>query len=478
MCDTFIILPEFTKNDKLLFGKNSDREPDEVQNVIFIKGRKHDSLEKEKCTYLTLPQAEETYDTILFQPFWMFGGEMGVNQFGLVIGNEAVFTTEPLSDKGLLGMDMIRLALTRKKTAKEALDYIIYLLETYGQGGSCGYHNKKMNYHNSWLIGDPNEAYVLETAGKYWVWKKVESHYSISNVLTIEDDYDEVSEGAIENAIKMGRCKSKEDFSFRKAYIARGLNMIALENRGAKGDERISFHYGRIEKIIKEKEAGTGEGVDLFDMMEILRHHHKEKDGIYYPGKDGSMEDICMHSKISLLRPSQSVNSLIVESGKDLTRIFTTFGSAPCIQLYRPLFLYPNLENDKNAENLDINQELDGCIPGKETYTENSAWWRLERFHRIVLKDYVNRTKIYKAERDETEKRFVNEFMKIDPKDINSLKEFVKKSFKESEELLKKWADKIKEFSHENPNMKSAENKSFLKKWDKISRENKIPDLF
>jgi dipeptidase len=89
--------------------------------------------------------------------------------------------------KGLLGMDIIRLALERTKSSKEALNFIINTIETYGQGGNASYEHK-MLYSNSFMIADPNEAWVLETAGKYWVAKKVEDFYTISNALTISDD--------------------------------------------------------------------------------------------------------------------------------------------------------------------------------------------------------------------------------------------------------------------------------------------------
>ena len=59
---------------------------------------------------------------------------MGCNEFGLNIGNEAVFTREPYGEDALIGMDMVRLALERCRTSKEALMYIIKLLGENSQG--------------------------------------------------------------------------------------------------------------------------------------------------------------------------------------------------------------------------------------------------------------------------------------------------------------------------------------------------------
>jgi secernin len=83
--------------------------------------------------------------------------------------------------------------LERSKTAYGAMHVIIELLEKYGQCGDCEYQGEwgKANYHNSFLIADPSEAWVLETAGRYWVAKKL-THgvYSISNIYSIENDWD------------------------------------------------------------------------------------------------------------------------------------------------------------------------------------------------------------------------------------------------------------------------------------------------
>ena len=60
------------------------------------------------------------------------------------------------------------LGLERSRTAKEALDVITSLLETYGQGGVCSESPGRMTYHNGFLIADTKEAWVLETASNHW----------------------------------------------------------------------------------------------------------------------------------------------------------------------------------------------------------------------------------------------------------------------------------------------------------------------
>ncbi len=38
MCDTFVALPKSTSNGYLLFAKNSDRDPNEAQELVIVEG--------------------------------------------------------------------------------------------------------------------------------------------------------------------------------------------------------------------------------------------------------------------------------------------------------------------------------------------------------------------------------------------------------------------------------------------------------
>src|SRR5262245_45472149 len=98
----------------------------------------------------------------------MWGAEMGVNQHGVAIGNEALHAKTPAQRRrALIGMDLVRLGLERAATAKQAVEVMIELLERHGQGGDCG-HLGRFYYNNGFIVADPAEAYVLETAGRWW----------------------------------------------------------------------------------------------------------------------------------------------------------------------------------------------------------------------------------------------------------------------------------------------------------------------
>ena len=153
MCDTFVAMSDTTVGGEVIFGKNSDRPRGEIQDVIACEAGNFSAGARLDCTYIQIAQPEQTYAVILSKPRWMWGAEMGANEHGVVIGNEAVWTNQPLCDTGLLGMDLVRLGLERGSTARDALDVIISLLAEYGQGGNCA-ESFSMNYHNSYIIAD------------------------------------------------------------------------------------------------------------------------------------------------------------------------------------------------------------------------------------------------------------------------------------------------------------------------------------
>jgi len=217
MCDTFVALGDATAGGEVVFGKNSDRPQGEIQIVVSLPTAKPVE-DKLQCTYIGIPQVEHTFAVILSKPDWMWGAEMGANERGVVIGNEAVWTTQPYSENGLLGMDLLRLGLERGESALHALEVIVGMMDEFGQGGNCA-ENSEMNYHNSYIIADQKEAWVLETAGKYWVADKVTNGTrSISNNLSIRGKGDLRHPEVIQYMVDEGKISNEEDFNFLELF--------------------------------------------------------------------------------------------------------------------------------------------------------------------------------------------------------------------------------------------------------------------
>ena len=213
MCDTLIAAHDATKYRSPIFAKNSDRPPNEAQFLDWIPAKTFSAGESLHCTYIEIPQVLQTNAVLLSRPFWMWGAEMGINQHGLAIGNEAVFSRVAANkEPALLGMDLLRLGLERASTAAAAVDVIVELLEEFGQGGNC-VQDGHLYYHNSFLIADPLDSWVLETIDKHWFARQVNPLYSISNLLSLEENWDRSSEGLEEFILEKGVAKDREQIN-------------------------------------------------------------------------------------------------------------------------------------------------------------------------------------------------------------------------------------------------------------------------
>ena len=102
MCDTVVVVPE---KGPVWFAKNSDREPNEIQ---FIECDEGDATQTAPAGWPVDPASERV---LLSRPGWMWGAEIGVNEHGVAIGNEAVFTRLPVPKQGRSGMEFLRIAL-------------------------------------------------------------------------------------------------------------------------------------------------------------------------------------------------------------------------------------------------------------------------------------------------------------------------------------------------------------------------------
>jgi len=380
MCDTLVAMHDAVKDGSVILAKNSDREPNEAQNITFVPAAEHIPGSTVRCTYIEIPQVPRTCAALLSRPFWMFGAEMGVNEHSVAIGNEAVFTKEKYEKTGLTGMDMLRLALERSTSAAQAKDVILSLLEEHGQGGNCGYAHT-LYYHNSFIIADPREAFILETAGKNWAVRKVQGVASISNCLTIQKEYADIA-----------LCKQgSEPHVKKKGFTGKFSDLLYTY-----------FAKGRVRKALSGELLERAKGrITVVDMMRFLREHNGPEP--YRPGTK-PMERLCLHA--GGLVSTQSTGSMVaaLREGRP-PLVYFTGTSAPCLSIFKPHTILPGQQKmtwgaiEKRYDNGAV--DLYGSASGE--YNPDTLWWAGEDIHRRALMNYRALTPWWLERRDALE---------------------------------------------------------------------------
>jgi dipeptidase len=438
MCDTIVALGNSTLSGKVLFAKNSDRDPNEAQVLEWHKASFHTIPARLKCTYIEIPQVEKTNAVLLSRPFWIWGAEMGANDKGVVIGNEAVFTRVPHEKTpGLIGMDLLRLGLERGNTAFEALQIITQLLQEYGQSGNCGFAHP-FQYHNSFLIADPKEAWVLETAGREWAAERVKSVRTISNAITIGSTFDLASENLVRHAVQKGWCKSEKEFDFGRCYSDFLYTTFGdAKTRRTCTMDWVTTRQGKLTTI---------------DMIQALQQHPHDHGNEWSPDQAIAGADVCMHLGYGPIRINQTTGSMVSEINQEDSLHWVTGTAAPCLSVFKPVWMSAGLPDQ-------------GIQPtGK--YISQSLWWEHECLHRRVLLDYVHRKSMLDQKRVPFQMEILAETEKVKTSSKESRLEFSRKIFERSLVLTKEWETLV----NQEPVRKQAA-LFYRNNWRKINRE-------
>jgi dipeptidase len=361
-CDTWVALPDATADHSVILAKNSDRPPMEAQVLVQYPHQRHAPGEVVKCTYIEIPQVAETYENIGSKLWWAYGYEQGMNEYGVAIGNEAVFSKEPVRwGDGLMGMDLLRLGLERGKTAYEAMHVMIDLLEKYGQSGDCERAGDwgKANYHNSYILADPHEAWVLETAGHYWAAKHLtHGFFSISNIYSIEHDWDEAHPQLVEHAIAMGWAKSAKDFNFARDYGD-------YWRKDSKSPGAMQIRRNMTLACLRRDFTH----VTPASMMAISRSH---LEGTFVAPRWGAPETFwptpCMHDtpQSGYHSAASFVAQLRAQMPLLLRQVYWASFSNPCCNVFKPFYFH--------GPAIPASYAI-----GTSSYSSDSPWWWANR---------------------------------------------------------------------------------------------------
>lgn len=421
-CTTMVARGKATKDGNTIFAKNSDRPINEAQPLRFFPAQDYQKGEEVQCSFITIPQVEHTYACIGSQPHVFFGFEHGINEHGLMIGNEQVSGRElPERRWGLIGMDILRLALERADSAQKAIQVIADLLERIGTGGDPSYRISAFN--SNYIISDSKETYLFESHQRDWVAKKVESVGYLSNCYSIFDDYDLVSKNAIDVAITKGW--SAPDKKFNAAHSWTADDCIFAESEGF-------VRYERLKTLMHKSEPITTE-----IMMNNLRDHYQDTflSSLGYSPAAAKIPCICSHpGGISgCVTAASAVTIIRNDVPKELK--FTYWGSMapPCCSIFRP---YYNI--DWLPEDLQM---------AKALYNEKDQWWIFTELERYIALNYNTFAPKVKSSFKSLEKEFLQEAEHIESSyDGNKavLKEFTIRTNLESLKMAKNLLKEIK----------------------------------
>ena len=357
-CDTMVVLAPHTRAGATILAKNSDRAPRECQPLAQAPHRAHPEGASVHCQYLEIPQVAGTAAVIGSRPFWLWGFEQGLNEYGVAIGNEAVLTRETLPATGLLGMDLVRLGLERSKTAREATEVIGGLIARYGQGGSAQY-DVDFRYCGGFIVADHADAFVLESSGRQWIARRVEERACISNRLTIETG-DLGSVDVESYARDRGWCDGASTFDFAAAYSSRNAGKDKSDPLTARG------RLARSRELVSRNGRRT-----IREMFAILRDHGARGEMPPAAAIATTRDDsptLCMHGSVS--GTTASMVAEIPAPDADTIPVLWASLAAPCTSIAFPLFVA-------------------GTIPpvlaaGGEKPSADSPWWRFRTIQDLV----------------------------------------------------------------------------------------------
>ena len=393
-CDSFVVMTDSTTTGTTILGKNSDRPAYECQPLVYHAGGEHGRRDTVKLEYIEIPQAEATYATLGSGPYWSYGYEMGLNQEGVAIGNEAIYT-RPLREAvrrylrgeerpGVIGTDMVRLGLERGGSARQALSVMTDLLERHGQFGSCLplKRHEDGSYDSSYLIADWKEAFVLETAGREWVSKRVASGFAaISNEPTIRTESHSRSKNLRAKALASGWWDGgAAPLDFAYAYVDRERPLQASHMR-----------VKRTAQLLRSRSK-----ISPRYCARILRDHFDGSflEGPYFNAALPDFLTICMHSSpagFTWGNTAASAIFILPEPARGPPTLLWT-PLTPCTSCYSPFFVHAGPPPEPVSLAGGAGTAVRPATEAEaDRYSPRSYWWRFSRLLDLVKGDQNGR---------------------------------------------------------------------------------------
>ncbi|PWJ44067.1 C69 family dipeptidase [Sediminitomix flava] len=350
MGNIFVALGKEVSEGHVMIGKNANRPINEGQALIRIPRVDHFDKEVE-CSFISIPQVSSTYEIIISKPYKLWGAEMGMNEFDLAVACSVVEGKNKFLQKndGLTAQDISRLILERCSNPQEAIALVIELLEKYGQDVNQGSEAFPVYGNATFVISNAEEAWIIETVGHEWIYKRINQFQVISDTYVIGKDYEKHSENLISLAKKLN-VQIDDNFSFKESFN-RKLNFLEKDNAKIK-EELLS------NKLSEALTPRTG--------IELLKCHFKESN--FHPARS-SNKDFCLHASGTKNAWQTASSMLVVLRKNSRSTCWMTGTSSPCVSIFKPFFI-----PGKNI--------YQGLYAEPSRFLDDSLWWKAENFIR------------------------------------------------------------------------------------------------
>ena len=172
--------------------------------------------------------------------------------------------------------------------------------------------------------------------------------------------------------------------------------------------------------------------------MAALRDHGTGSSVPDWEPSLGSNKCVCTHAANDLIRKSQTTGSIVARLAPDIQTYWVTGTSAPCLSIFKPLYL-------GNVSWPEVGPEPTG------QYDEATLWWTHERLHRRALEKYAAAVRLICPERDRMQAKFLAEERELRQRTAaadaeeraNVLGAFSARCWAEAKEATFRWIDKL-----------------------------------
>ncbi|HPJ25984.1 MAG TPA: C69 family dipeptidase [Synergistaceae bacterium] len=276
-CTTVIVGKNRSSTGAVMVAHNEELGMNAAQHLVVVKNQSHEAGSV-FSTYSegSLPQPEKTWGYIASKVFdkEYYPGDFttGVNEWGVTIANNMSWTREVPEETawdtlpgGIIWTEFTQLVLERAKTAREGVELLGHLCETYHLSADPG---------TMFAVADPDEGWWVEIAREgQWIAVRVPDE-----VVSVRANGYRIGSVDLEDSEKVLHSPNVVTFAQEKGWYdpAEGPFHFAK----AYGDPWVFDDYNVLRHTLVEERLGQMGKISPKDLMETLRWNYEDTE--YY----------------------------------------------------------------------------------------------------------------------------------------------------------------------------------------------------